>query len=238
MVKRFAVIIMVMAYATQLFAPNDNVKKEMYATYYHNRFENRQTTTGEIFSQRKYTAAHNNYAMNALVKITNKNNGRSVIVRVNDHCPNPNVIDMSLISAKRILLHNTGVSRVRVEVVDDSCQRFLERQDEIFRLFDRAEFNAAYLTINYDETMQKFEQTFLFPYYVKVLNVQDEDMAKRIISQFSDNLMPKSTIKKEKEQYFIYIGGFLKREDAMIVVKDLKSSYLLLSKVTRRTKFE
>ncbi|MDR0789251.1 MAG: septal ring lytic transglycosylase RlpA family protein [Bacteroidales bacterium] len=228
------IMIVVLAYATQVFAPNNKVKREMYATYYHNRFEQRKTTTGEIFSQRKYTAAHRTYPMNALVKITNKNNGRSVIVKVNDRCPNPNVIDMSLISAKRILLHNTGVSRVVVEKLDDSCQRLWEKQDEIFRLFDRAEFDDTYLTLHYDSTMRKFDETFSFLYYVKVLNVQDEERAKRIISQFSGSLIPKSTIKKEKEQDFIYIGGFLRREDAIDIVKNLKSSYLLSAEVVKK----
>ena len=57
------------------------------ATYYHDRFENRKTSSGEIFSQKKYTAAHKTLPLNTLVRVTHLKNGRSVLVKVNDRCP-------------------------------------------------------------------------------------------------------------------------------------------------------
>ncbi|MDR1847606.1 MAG: septal ring lytic transglycosylase RlpA family protein [Bacteroidales bacterium] len=227
-------MIFALAWVVQVFAPNTEGKKQMqmYATYYHNRFEQRLTSTGEVFSQRKYTAAHKTLPLNTLVRVTNTLNKRSVIVKINDRCPNPNVIDMSLISAKRILLHNTGVSKVLVEVLNDSCKWIWEGQDAIFQIFDRSEFNDTYL-LHSNITGLKFEQTFLFPYYIKVSDLNNEESAKRIISQFSENLKSKSLIKKQKEHYFIYIGGFFSKEKANDIVNVLKSNYLLTSKVVK-----
>ncbi|MDR1725873.1 MAG: septal ring lytic transglycosylase RlpA family protein [Bacteroidales bacterium] len=210
------------------FIPMNAQKNQMEqkATYYHNRFEKRKTSTGEIFSQQKYTAAHKTLPLNSLVKITNKDNGRSVIVKINDRCPRNNVIDMSLNAAKRILVHKTGTSNVIVDMLDNNYLALWEKQDNIFQIFDRIEFEENYAVLDVDST-NNFEKTFLFIYYIKVLNIKDEISAKKLLNRFSQDLRTKCTIKKVNEQYFIYIGGFLSMEKAIDVAQGLKSNYLL-----------
>ncbi|MDR1006517.1 MAG: septal ring lytic transglycosylase RlpA family protein [Bacteroidales bacterium] len=226
-------MILALACALPVFAPENKAKMQMYATYYHNRFSNRQTSTGEIFSQRKYTAAHKTLPLNTLVKVTNKANLRSVIVKINDRCPNPYVIDLSLIAAKRILMHNIGTAVVNVERLDSTYTTIWERQDEMYRCFDRAEFNSKLATLQENMASQKFNDTFLFLYYIKMSNIGDEQRAKEIIRQLSETLQQKSSIRKENNQYYIYIGGFLTREKVVSAIIDLHSSYYLPLEVVK-----
>lgn len=109
------------------------------ATFYHNKFVNRKTSTGEKFDQKKYTAAHKTIPLNTLVRVTNTNNGRSVIVRVNDRCPKKGVIDLSLIAAKKLKMIKEGVAPVKVEILSNDYIDIWLKQDEIFNLFDGTE---------------------------------------------------------------------------------------------------
>ena len=109
------------------------------ATFYHNKFVNRKTSSGEKFVQTKYTAAHKTIPLNTLVKVTNEKNGRSVIVKVNDRCPKIGVIDLSLVAAKRLKMIKEGVAPVRIEILSDDYIDIWQKQDEIFNMFDRVE---------------------------------------------------------------------------------------------------
>ncbi|MGZ5134743.1 MAG: septal ring lytic transglycosylase RlpA family protein, partial [Flavitalea sp.] len=66
------------------------------ASYYHNKFQNRLTASGEKFDQQKMTAAHNGLPLNTWIRVTNLSNQRSVIVRVNDrlHRKNTRLVDL------------------------------------------------------------------------------------------------------------------------------------------------
>lgn len=140
MVKNLIIIILLII---PFFAFNQVAKKEKVmdkkATFYHNKFVNRKTSTGEKFDQKKYTAAHKVIPLNTLVRVTNTNNGRSVIVRVNDRCPKRGVIDLSLIAAKKLKMIKEGVAPVKVEILSNDYIDIWLKQEEIFNLFDGSE---------------------------------------------------------------------------------------------------
>lgn len=62
-------------------------KKEAHASYYHDKFNGRKTTSGKKFDNNKYTAAHKKLPFGTKVKVTNEANGKSVIVEINDRGP-------------------------------------------------------------------------------------------------------------------------------------------------------
>lgn len=97
---------------------NDPVAKGI-ASYYHDKFEGRQTSTGEIFDNQKYTAASNSLALGTYVKVTNLSNGEFIYVRINDrmHKANTRLIDMASICAKELGFMQKGITKVKVEVV-------------------------------------------------------------------------------------------------------------------------
>jgi len=87
------------------------------ASYYHDKFEGRQTANGDIFTQQELTAASNTYPLNCWVRVTNTRNGKSVIVRINDrmHRLNTRLIDLSRSAAKELNFISRGLTRVKVE---------------------------------------------------------------------------------------------------------------------------
>jgi rare lipoprotein A len=90
------------------------------ASYYGNEFHGRKTANGERFDQGKLTAAHRTMPFGTRVKVTNTQNGRSVVVRVNDRGPfvKGRVIDLSSTAFRSIASLNAGVVAVRIQVVD------------------------------------------------------------------------------------------------------------------------
>lgn len=70
--------------------------KKAVATYYHDKFNGRKTASGETFSNSKYTAAHRKLPFGTKLKVTNKANGKSVVVTVNDRGPFSGGCDLDL----------------------------------------------------------------------------------------------------------------------------------------------
>jgi rare lipoprotein A len=90
------------------------------ASYYHDKFHGRRTASGEIYNQMALTAAHRKFLFNTMVKVTNLNNDKSVIVRINDRGPykyEGRVIDLTLAAAKKIGVIRRGVVPVKLEVI-------------------------------------------------------------------------------------------------------------------------
>ena len=88
------------------------------ASFYAHRFHGRSTASGEAYDETKLTAAHRTLPFGTRVRVTNLENGRSVMLRVNDRGPHrkSRVIDVSYVAAKRLGFVRDGVARVRVEV--------------------------------------------------------------------------------------------------------------------------
>ncbi len=88
------------------------------ASYYSNKFEGRKTANGEIFSQKKFTAACNVLPLGTWVKVTNLRNGKSVVLKTNDrlHPSMKRILDLSRAAAQKIGYINSGLTRVKVEV--------------------------------------------------------------------------------------------------------------------------
>lgn len=95
------------------------VKASGIASYYHNKFEGRQTSTGEIFDQDKFTAASNTLKLGEYAKVTNLSNGEVVYVRINDrmNAANKRLIDLTTQAAKSLKFTQKGITNVRVERV-------------------------------------------------------------------------------------------------------------------------
>ncbi len=86
------------------------------ASYYGKQFHGRKTANGERFNMNAMTAAHRSLPFGTKVRVTNRNNGRSVIVRINDRGPyaHGRVIDLSQAAAKSIGMISSGVARVEI----------------------------------------------------------------------------------------------------------------------------
>jgi rare lipoprotein A len=103
------------------FSFSDSLRSEGWASYYHNRFQNRKTANGEIFDQKKLSAAHKTLAFGTLVRVENQNNGEWVVVRINDRLPkySKRSIDLSRAAADSIKMIREGVVPVIMSLVSE-----------------------------------------------------------------------------------------------------------------------
>ena len=90
------------------------------ASWYGTKFHGNTTSNGETYSMYKMTAAHKTLPIPCYVQVTNLENGKVVIVRVNDRGPfHPNrIIDLSYVAAKKLGIAATGTGLVEVRSID------------------------------------------------------------------------------------------------------------------------
>lgn len=100
--------------------------KEGYASWYGRPFHGRQTANGETYNMFDFTAAHPTLPIPSCVRVTNLDNGKSVIVRINDRGPyksdlgtdtSNRIIDLSMRTAVVLGFRNKGIARVKVEAI-------------------------------------------------------------------------------------------------------------------------
>ncbi|OZB18842.1 MAG: hypothetical protein B7X58_03140 [Marinobacter sp. 34-60-7] len=98
---------------------NDGYVERGIASWYGEKFHGHKTSNGEIFDMYKMTAAHKSLRIPSYARVTNLDNGRSVIVRVNDRGPfhGDRIIDLSYAAAKKLGYQSRGTARVEVAAI-------------------------------------------------------------------------------------------------------------------------
>lgn len=91
------------------------------ASWYGTKFHGRLTASGERYDMAALTAAHQTLPFGSRVRVTNLDNGRSVVVTINDRGPfvESRLIDLSHAAAKQLGLLQDGVAEVRVDVLTE-----------------------------------------------------------------------------------------------------------------------
>ncbi|MDK9693057.1 MAG: septal ring lytic transglycosylase RlpA family protein [Sulfurimonas sp.] len=89
------------------------------ASWYGPDFHGKSTSNGETYNMHDMTAAHKTLPMNTIVRVTNKNNGKTAVVRINDRGPfvETRIIDLSNTAARNIDMVGAGTAPVKVEVL-------------------------------------------------------------------------------------------------------------------------
>ena len=92
--------------------------EEGIANFYSEKFEGKKTASGEMYDKAKLTAAHKKLPFGTKVKVTNTENGKSVVVTVNDRmgASNKAVIDVTPRAAEELGFVKTGQAKVKLEV--------------------------------------------------------------------------------------------------------------------------
>jgi len=90
------------------------------ASYYAHDFHGKKTANGEQFDMHALTAAHRSFPFNTKVRVTNSDNGKSCIVRVNDRGPFKleRILDLSLGAAEVLDMMKSGTANVTLEVLE------------------------------------------------------------------------------------------------------------------------
>jgi rare lipoprotein A len=90
------------------------------ASWYGPHFNHKLTAKGERYDMNALTAAHRTLPLDTMVRVTNLENGRTVIVRINDRGPfsGDRIIDLSAKAARALDMTEDGLARVRIELAN------------------------------------------------------------------------------------------------------------------------
>jgi rare lipoprotein A len=105
-------------------APSGEVIQRGQASWYGAKFNGRRTASGERYDMRDLTAAHPTLPFGTLVQVTNVENGRQVVVRINDRGPfkRRRVIDVSYAAARQLGLIGAGTARVELAMAGEDLR--------------------------------------------------------------------------------------------------------------------
>jgi len=100
--------------------------QEGIASWYGSKFDGKRTSSWELYSPYAMTAAHKSLPLPTYVRVTNLNNNKTVIVRVNDRGPfhEARIIDLSYAAAVKLGFVEKGTAKVRIETITPPIQAF------------------------------------------------------------------------------------------------------------------
>lgn len=98
------------------------------ASWYGPDFHNKTTANGEIYDMNDLTAAHRTLPMPSFVRVTNLENGRQLVLRINDRGPyaHGRIIDISRRGAQLLGFDSQGTARVRVQILADESRQIAQ----------------------------------------------------------------------------------------------------------------
>lgn len=94
------------------------------ASWYGPNFQGKETASGQTFNMHQLTCAHRTLPLGSLVRVTNLQNHKSVVLRVNDRGPVPpsRVIDLSYAAAGKLGMREKGLARVRIVLLQSGAE--------------------------------------------------------------------------------------------------------------------
>jgi hypothetical protein len=111
----FFIFVLLLA-GQNIFSQVDDISSYGDASYYHDKFLGRKTSSGERYNDDDFTAAHKTIPFNTILLVTNKNNNKSIVVRINDRGPfiKSRVIDLSHAAAEYLEMEKFGIVPVKL----------------------------------------------------------------------------------------------------------------------------
>ncbi len=166
------------------------------ASWYGPGFHGKLTANGETYNQKAMTAAHKTLPLPTLVKVENLENGKSVVVRVNDRGPysKGRIIDLTEVAARRLDMLDKGTARVRVSVLSEDPDCYVTSGHEV----------------NIDEGN----------FAVQIGAFTMEDNAKRLASKFGSRAVVSKGYVKGTEWSRVWITGYPTKEKALDAVNN------------------
>ncbi|WP_047044996.1 septal ring lytic transglycosylase RlpA family protein [Vibrio mexicanus] len=177
------------------------------ASWYGKKFHGHLTSNGEIYDMYSMTAAHKTLPIPSYVKVTNKDNGKTTVVRVNDRGPfhEGRIIDLSYAAAYKLDVVKTGTANVEIEVIT------VERP-----------------------TGENKKNSFP-SYVIQVASSQHEDRVRTLAEDLSQNLSVESFINSSESIHQVMLGPFTDyklTQDTLDKVKLLGHSTAFIRKQT------
>jgi rare lipoprotein A len=143
------------------------------ASWYGVKFHGHLTSNGEIFDMYQPTAAHRTLPIPTFVRVTNLQNQRSMIVRVNDRGPfhSDRIIDLSYGAAVKLGFADLGTAKVRVEAVAiDGVDDFRDRPEGVYRYLQVGAFSQRQ---GAEASAKKVQRLTQWPVFISAASLSD-----------------------------------------------------------------
>jgi rare lipoprotein A len=228
-ISKVGVLLMILLCLTNI-SPAQSFKQSGIASFYADKFVGRTTANGEKYRHNKLTAAHKTLPFGTTVKVKNLENGKEVVVRINDRGPfvEGRIIDLSKSAAEKLDFVQKGIVKVEITTVGNADQ-----SKEAYSTLDRpAEDDSntptEYYSISVDKvTMNGFGvQIGSFTEMVNLV-----ELAHGIKRSFKQKAFVQVSVIQGVKHYKLIVGSLSTREKAnklkMKVAKDYPDSFVI-----------
>ncbi|MFN8278291.1 MAG: septal ring lytic transglycosylase RlpA family protein [Chitinophagales bacterium] len=189
------------------------------ASFYHDYFNGKRTASGELYDEKKLTCAHKTLPMGTVLKVTNLDNDKSVIVRVNDRGPyvKGRLLDLSKSAAKILGYLQQGTARVSYEVVSDVAAA--PPKDTV----TAAPGAPRMMMVTETDTSTHLN------FGVKIASYEDAklafNIAREMKQQYNEWCFIQSVKLLRGNLYRIFAGNFATAEEAEVLRQKVKKTY-------------
>ena len=189
------------------------------ASWYGPDFHSKKTSNGETYNMYDMTAAHKTLPMNTVVKVDNLENGRSIVVRINDRGPfvRGRIIDLSNKAAHEIDMYRKGTAKVKITVLGYNGE--IENKDAPYSELSKEESS----NIGKNEKVDVLEPLEIKEDKIKATKVpvinSNKTMKTPVAVNNSDNIMASSG------NFSVQLGAFGQESGAIKVKNDYQKKF-------------
>jgi len=100
------------------------------SSWYGKDFHGKLTANGEVYDMYGVTAAHKEFPLNTVARVTNIDNGKNIILRINDRGPfvKGRILDCSMGAAKKLGFYNAGTANVKIEIIELGDNEYMHHE--------------------------------------------------------------------------------------------------------------
>jgi rare lipoprotein A len=197
-------------------------KEQGVASWYGKRYHGKKTSIGEVYDMYGMTGAHTTLPIPCYVRVTNTENNKSVIVRINDRGPfkKNRVIDLSFAAAYKLRLSDKGSGPVEVELIDPRQFSALKKTSDLVNEKIKEKDVVAPQTKLAEVPMSDE------PLYIQAGAFKNEKNADLLLKQLSDmGLENTPPFKKQfsEDLFHVVIGPFTSKDEANNIANLIKA---------------
>lgn len=201
-----------------LLAISAGAQEAGFASYYNDYFTGKMTASGEKYDPNKLTAAHKSLPIGTMIKVTNLDNDKSVIVRVNDRGPyvKGRILDLSKSAASQLGILLSGFGRVSYTIIESSIVQVKDT-------FALDQPDDRFYAVNQVDTSIKMG------WGVKLGSFDDPKLAfvvsKDLKSKYNATAYIQTVKLMKGVLYRIFVGNYITQEEAEQLRSVLKKAY-------------
>ena len=208
-------------------------KEKGIASWYGKRYHGKKTSVGEFYDMYSMTGAHTTLPIPCYVRVTNTENGKSVIVRINDRGPfkKDRVIDLSFAAAYKLRLSDKGSGPVEVELIDPRQFSALKKTSDAITEKIKEKEVVSVQTKSVD-ILEPSDAIFIQAGAFK--NEKNADLLLKQLTDMKLENSPPSKKQYSEDLFHVVIGPFNSKDEATrisdLIKSKIKISIFILSK--------